>query len=293
MLPDALALEIAPPTVAEVNTAGGGSIVKTTGTIYMLVNTVNGKIYVGQTTDLKARIIHHRHAHTDALIHRAVKKYGWDAFEVTVLHNGVPLDDLDALECHCIWIYDAHASGYNMTIGGGGMRGYVVSAESRARMSAAHKGKRLSPEHRAKIGESNKGKQISPEHRAKISAALTGKKLSAEHRANLSASHKGNKQSAETRAKISASSKGRDVSADTRAKIRAALTGRKHSPESRKKMSEALTGRRLSDETRAKISAAHKGKKHSPESVARMRVAQQAWRNKPPEGQILINFGGA
>lgn len=44
-------------------------------------------------------------------------------------------------------------------------------AETRAKMSAGHKGKKHSAETLAKIGAGNKGKTISAEQRAKISAA--------------------------------------------------------------------------------------------------------------------------
>jgi hypothetical protein len=49
------------------------------------------------------------------------------------------------------------------------------SPETRAKISAAHKGKALSPEHRARISAARKGRPCSPETRAKIAAALKGR----------------------------------------------------------------------------------------------------------------------
>ena len=75
----------------------------------------------------------------------------------------------------------------NMTDGGDGGAGHVPSEETRAKLSAANKGKnnpmygKLSP---------NKGKTLSPEHRAKLSAANKGKPKSLEHRTKISAANK-------------------------------------------------------------------------------------------------------
>ena len=80
------------------------------------------------------------------------------------------------------------------------------------------KGKPLSAERRAKISAALKGKQCTPETRAKISAALKGKPLSAEHRAKLSAAKKGKNHQffgkhlgPEHRAKLSAAARQREA----------------------------------------------------------------------------------
>ena len=93
---------------------------------------------------------------------------------------------------------------HNLTNGGDGTSGCIHSPETRAKMSAAHKGKKnhnygktLSPETRAKISAATKGKTRSPETRAKMSAALKGE------------NHPfyGKSRSPETRAKMSAAVK--------------------------------------------------------------------------------------
>jgi hypothetical protein len=81
---------------------------------------------------------------------------------------------------------------------------FTHSAEARAKMSAAKKGKERSAEHAAKIGAANKGREVSVETRAKLRAARTGSVHSAETRAHMSLAKKGSVHSAETRAKISA-----------------------------------------------------------------------------------------
>ena len=72
--------------------------------------------------------------------------------------------------------------GYNLTDGGEGTIGYYPTPETRAKQSAARKGKPKSPEWRAKIAVALAGKPKSPEHRAKMS-----KPKSPEHVAKFAA----------------------------------------------------------------------------------------------------------
>ena len=65
--------------------------------------------------------------------------------------------------------------------------GKHLTAETKAKISAAHTGKHLTAEHRAKLSAATKKLWQDPEYRAKVSAALTGKQLTAEHRAKISA----------------------------------------------------------------------------------------------------------
>ena len=74
--------------------------------------------------------------------------------------------------------------------GGATSTGKTLSAEHKAKLSAANRGKTFSAEHKAKIGAAHKGKTFSDETRAKMSASHKGKPLSAEHKAKMSAAHK-------------------------------------------------------------------------------------------------------
>jgi len=100
-----------------------------------------------------------------------------------------------------------------------------AAPESAAVEAKARSKRKLSAEHRAKISAANKGRTITAEHRAKLSEALKGHPMSAETRAKISAAHKGRPLAAEHRAKLSQALKGHAVSAETRAKISAANRG--------------------------------------------------------------------
>lgn len=90
------------------------------GTIYAFRNKINGKYYVGQTTDIKRRKSKHLRAASGCwLFNRAMLKYGRDAFEFMILESGIQSQEqLDALEIKHIAETKAYPKGYNLTPGG-------------------------------------------------------------------------------------------------------------------------------------------------------------------------------
>ena len=68
--------------------------------------------------------------------------------------------------------------------------GVPRSAETKAKVSAALKGKPFSDAHRAALSEAHKGIPVKPETREKLSLVLRGRTFTDEHRANLSAAHR-------------------------------------------------------------------------------------------------------
>src|SRR5262249_39866887 len=97
--------------------------------------------------------------------------------------------------------------------------------------------------------EAGRKRVVSEETRAKMSAAQKGRTLSEEARAKL----KGRSPSAETRAKMSAAQKGHILSEQARAKVIQALTGRSVSEETRARISAARKASPLSEESRRRI----------------------------------------
>lgn len=92
------------------------------GFIYIIRNTVNSKVYIGQTrTSVKQRWKEHlRHAqYGDQVINRAMKKYGVDKFYIETLEI-CDTNVLDYREMFYIDLYDStdKSKGYNVSIGG-------------------------------------------------------------------------------------------------------------------------------------------------------------------------------
>jgi group I intron endonuclease len=232
-----------------------------TGRIYLLTNKVNGKKYVGQTSNaLETRWIKHKSAAKAGKklpILRAIRKYGPESFTIEVIAESLRpfLNDLERFFIRlCRSQTTQH--GYNRTEGGDGVA-MKPSEETLAKM----RGRKLSKEHIAKL----RARKFSDETRAKMSAARKGKKSSQEHIAKMT----GWKHSDEARAKIGAAGLGRKLSDETRAKMSSASKarkGRKLSNEHRANISAAQVGRKFSEETRAKMSAAKLGKKGAKQS---------------------------
>ena len=199
--------------------------------IYMFIS-ASGKRYIGQTVNIRSRM----HGHCSDIKRKkkngkwkyttywanTVRKYGWKKLKLFILQK-FHLDEpnlhvvLNRWEKYWIKWFRSYKKehGYNANMGGNSS---AVSAETKAKISAANKGKK----------NSFYGKKHSLESRAKMSTSHRGHTLSHKTRANMSVAHTGMKHSAETRAKMSVSAKmnralnPRTLSAETKAKIGAA-----------------------------------------------------------------------
>lgn len=111
--------------------------------VYLAVNKINGKKYIGITSrSIKDRKREHRcHAMkgvNQGAFYRAIRKYGIKVFEFTTLVQCASV--YEALEQEMRLIAELQPE-YNSTEGGDGQRGRTMSEESRKRISEFHKGK--------------------------------------------------------------------------------------------------------------------------------------------------------
>ena len=94
--------------------------------IYKITNIVSGKIYIGQTKNLKERWRVHCYwakvGRGGAPIHKAIRSYGKDSFKVEVLVDKISREYANIKEVELIALYKANHRdfGYNVTIGGKG-----------------------------------------------------------------------------------------------------------------------------------------------------------------------------
>lgn len=154
------------------------------GRIYLIMNIINDKKYVGQTIQNGKRRFHaHKRValkeKSQLPLHRAIRKYGIENFRYEILEECDSIGALNAAESK--WIlelrtYGSH--GYNCTTGG---EGFIVSDETKQKMSQSRIGMKLSDEHRKAIsegiiGENNPfyGKTHSEETIEKIKKTLKG-----------------------------------------------------------------------------------------------------------------------
>ena len=177
--------------------------------IYGLCDPRTGTLrYVGKSNNPVKRLERHlREARTLRSCHR----HDWLA---SLLTAGVKpvisiLEECAApkwAEREQFWIAFHRAAGcdlVNNSDGGEGNEGYAFSPESRARMSAARKGKPKPEGFGAKISAANAGQALTPEQAERQRKAQRAKVITPEHRARMTQGHIGLKMSQECLAKRS------------------------------------------------------------------------------------------
>lgn len=212
----------------------------------------SGKSYVGWTSQgWRARWCDHvraarKGAGSSPAFHRAIRKYGADAFTHEVLERMTT--EAGAKRAEQLWIRELGTfgrRGYNLSEGGDGNTGWQPTEVTRARIGAKSRGRVKSAESRALVSVSLRAAyERDPSIKLRMGLRRIGRKASPESIEKTAAAHRGRKRSAETREKISLAAKARTAES------------RKHSAETRAKIGAAHLGRKRSAETCAKISLA-------------------------------------
>jgi len=186
------------------------------GIVYKVTNMVNGKIYIGQTTNsLHKRWIAHkslarcgRKNRDVSVLARAISKYGEESFLVESICCPISLDNLDGLERGFILsIQTLVPEGYNIHPGGRTSRGRKTSEETKLKQSEALKGRTFTETHCRAISEAKKG--------VPIAYSEEGRKAKREKM--LGNSHaKGHRHTEDTRKQMSASTLGKTYALGSR-----------------------------------------------------------------------------
>ena len=246
----------------------------------------NEPFYVGKGKGSRSRYVPRGNRHHQFVL-KKLERLGLKT-EVLIVADNLAEEDAFNLEIRRIAFWrklDVKLT--NASDGGEGPSGFKHSEETKAKVSAAGRGRIFSKERRANISAANKGKKRGPqseEHRAAISAGNKGKKFSKAVRQKISAAHLGKNQgphTAEHRAKIGDALRGRKDSPKVRAaKKRAAQLRPPLSRSARKKISKTVAQLwSVNKDYRSKVEAAHaKRKPISASTRAKMAAAQQARR---------------
>jgi group I intron endonuclease len=123
------------------------------GSAYLLTNTVTGDTYIGVTTQTVARRwSEHRHKANGAScrtwLHRAIRKYGADKFEVLELASSVSRENLLLTE---ITLIKDRSPSYNQSHGGEGTTGRKFTPEVLTTRNEKLRGRAKNPEERQRI----------------------------------------------------------------------------------------------------------------------------------------------
>lgn len=151
------------------------------GYIYKIVNTVNDKVYIGQTTkNVDERFKIHLNASTSKAkktlhLYAAMNLYGKDKFSIIEIDTAKDRNELNRKERYWIKYYDSIKTGYNMMEGGNDEN--PMSSEI---VKEKHDAKMRSDEVRAKISETmsklRTEQGFSEEHKQKIKEARKKRK---------------------------------------------------------------------------------------------------------------------
>ena len=178
------------------------------GYIYLIVNNINGKTYVGKRKLYNKNWNEDGYMGSGHYLKNSQTKYGIENFEKFLITY--TSSEKDACEKEKFWIAEYRRRGkaeYNVADGGqGGLIG-TWTEERRKKVSEAckgrkawNKGKHFSEEYCIKMSEAhkgkpscNKGKHFSDETKNRMSEAHKGKKRSEDDKRNISESLKGHK----------------------------------------------------------------------------------------------------
>lgn len=149
--------------------------------VYMHENRVNGKKYIGITSQKPTKRWANGLGYAGCpKFYNAILKHGWDAFRHDLLFTDLSQEEAERLEVELIAKYKTQDPkyGYNLSAGGGGCTGYKLTEDQIARQKAALKGRVFSDEHKQHIKENhadisgcnhpNYGKKLKPETIKKI-----------------------------------------------------------------------------------------------------------------------------
>ena len=173
--------------------------------IYKIKNLLNGKVYIGQSIDVKNRFGRHKYNSNYKIVHplyNSFRKYGIENFEFNIIEHVNDFNKLDEREQYWTDFYKSYNKnyGYNIRCDCKVNRGFKHSDKTKDTMSLTRKGRvpwnkgmKMSDEYKQKCSEGHI-KSMTDEIRNKTSVAKKGKKLSEEHKRKIGLAHKGRKR---------------------------------------------------------------------------------------------------
>lgn len=233
------------------------------GWVYQIKNRVNGKCYIGQTTndDVRKRWYTER-SRPHGILKYAFNKYGLDSFEFSTIVEIPRSDNFKNLlaEREILEIRNRNTVapyGYNLENGG------LVNSHhpiTRQKIGLSHLGKTVSEETREKLRISHMGQKPTKEAIEKNRQAQLGKTISEETRKKISTSNTGKIRTSETIEKLRKINVGRIQSEEEKQKRANSLRGKTRTIETKEKMRQSAFNRRHTDETKQKLREINTGK---------------------------------
>ena len=139
----------------------------------------SNKVYIGITSqEPQKRWGNGSNYSKQKYFYAAIQKYGWENIKHEVLFNNLTEEEAKQKEIELIAKHNSTDSnyGYNLTLGGDGVKGYVQTEETKQRIKATMKKLNSNPEFRERLRLAHKrgeehhfyGKSLSAEHKEQI-----------------------------------------------------------------------------------------------------------------------------
>jgi len=188
------------------------------GYVYLTINLINGKRYIGQHKSEKFDI---KYKGSGTKLQKALKEYGWDNFKCIILEWCSSLEELNDAEIRYIERNNAVGSRefYNM-VPGGHRVGHTVSKETRDKIGDRLRGMKHSEVSRKNMSLGREGLKLSKEHRENISKGNIGKRHTEEMKRYLSVVNTGKRRTEETKRKIREVNTGKVLTEEIKLKIK-------------------------------------------------------------------------
>lgn len=128
--------------------------------IYMIVNTINKKVYIGSSNNISRRFTKHKYQlnksiHPNEHLQNAWNKYGSDSFKFRILAV-CPNNERNNCEQMFMDLYNAQNRNYGYNIKNAD--GHSQSEETKLKLSEINKGKVVSEKTKKKLSNLNSGK---------------------------------------------------------------------------------------------------------------------------------------
>jgi len=179
--------------------------------IYKITNTENGKVYVGQSVTVNARLHRHRVSlaggyHDNQYLQRSWDKYGEGCFTFEVIQRVDDVEKLTGIEQH--WMDTLRAAeeeyGYNLRPAADTNKGFHHTEETKRKIGEASKRMVRTPEWNANIsaGRKRSGYRHPPEVLKRMSEKMMGRIVPRDQVERSAASRRGVPLTAERRKNI-------------------------------------------------------------------------------------------
>jgi len=174
--------------------------------IYIIRNTLNDKVYIGQTSNLLKRWNSHKYLlrknkHGNIHLQNSWNKNGESVFVYSVLEN-CAIDIINEREVYWINNFGGVECDKIFNLSAGGLGGGKRATEVCKKISAWQTGRKLSPSHVESLRRVATGRNHTENHKQYLSQLYKGRPLTEETKLKISESKKGIKFSEEVKFKL-------------------------------------------------------------------------------------------